>query len=97
MADKVIARVSVTHEIQDLQGLFSLLTESDQPIYIASDGIQGVLLRQQTYQALQDRLEDLEDLLAMREAEVEYRAGQGRSFDDIVAELEAEKNTDVSG
>jgi predicted nucleotidyltransferase len=41
-------------------------------------------------------LQRLGDLLAMREAEAEYRAGDGRPFSEIVAELKAEED-DVSG
>lgn len=93
MVDKVITHTLVTREVHDLDGLFSLLVESDRPIYITRNGVQGVLLRHQTYQELQERLEDLEDLLAMREAETEYRAGEGRPFDEIVAELEIEEAT----
>ncbi len=62
-----------------------------------SEGVRVVLLPYHVYRALLDRVEDLEDLLAMREAEAEYRAGEGRPFDEIVAELEAEDRADVSG
>jgi len=41
-------------------------------------------------------LQRLEDLRAMREAEAEYRAGEGRPFSEIVAELKAEED-DLSG
>jgi hypothetical protein len=36
------------------------------------------------------KLENFEDLQSMSDAEVEYREGQGRPFDEIVAELQAE-------
>ena len=62
-----------------------------------SEGVRVVLLPYHVYRALLDRVEDLEDLLAMREAEAEYLAGEGRPFDEIVAELEAEDRADVSG
>jgi len=97
MADKVIAQTLVTHEVHDLDGLLNLLAESERPIYIAGDGVQGVLLRYQVYRKWQERLEDLEDLLAMREAEAEYRAGEGRPLDEILAELEAEEAAHVPG
>ena len=87
----------VVHDIHDLNGLFGLLARSDQPVYISGEGVQGILLRYQAYQAMQTRLEDLEDRLAMRAAEAEYRAGEGRPFDDILAEIEAEETAHVPG
>jgi hypothetical protein len=94
---QVIARTLVTHDVRDLDGLFRLLAESDQPIYISGENAQGVLLHYQAYQTLQAHLEDLEDRLAMREAEAEYRAGDGRPFDEILAEIEAEESAHVPG
>ncbi len=55
----------------------------------------SLLIDYEDYRGLLQRLEDLEDLRAMREAEAEYRAGEGRPFSEIVAELEAEENPDV--
>jgi len=46
---------------------------------------------------LQARLEDLEDRLAMREAEAEYRGGDARPFDDILAEIQAAESAQVPG
>jgi len=45
----------------------------------------------EAYRDLLQRLEDLEDLRAMREAETEYRVRDGRPFSEIVAELETEE------
>jgi len=45
---------------------------------------------------LLQRLEDLEDLRAMREAEAEYRVDDGSPFSEIVAELKAEEKDNVS-
>ena len=91
----IVAQTLVTRRIHDLDSLVHLLTESDQPVVVAGEDVQGVLLRYQVYQALQARLEDLEDRLAMREAEAEYRAEGGRPFDDILAEIEAEEAAHV--
>jgi len=99
MTSKVMAQTLVAREVQDLDELFRLLIDTDQPIHILREGVRGVLLRQQDFQALRERLEeleDLEDLLAMREAEAEYRAGEGRPFDEIVADLGDETATYVS-
>jgi len=35
-------------------------------------------------------LEDADDIRALREAEVEYRAGDAAAFDDLLAEIDAE-------
>jgi len=48
------------------------------------------------YRKLLQRLEDLEDLQAMREAEAEYWAGEGCPFSEIVAEMEAEERVDLN-
>jgi len=45
---------------------------------------------------LQARLEDLEDRLAMQEAEAEYRAGNARPFEESLAEIESEESAHVS-
>jgi len=41
-------------------------------------------------------LEDVDDVQAMREAEAEYQAGDRASFDELLAEIEAEAGS-VSG
>ena len=51
----------------------------------------------EAYRDLLQRLEDLEDLRAMHEAETEYRVSDGRPFSEIVAELETEEEADVPG
>jgi len=38
-------------------------------------------------------LEDVDDVRAMREAEVEYQAGDRISFDELLAEIEAEASS----
>jgi hypothetical protein len=50
----------------------------------------------EAYRDLLQRLEDLEDLRAMREAETEYRVRDGRPFSEIVAELETEEEEERS-
>lgn len=92
---QAIAQILVTHEVRDLDELFRLLAESDQPIYVSREDVQVVLLPYETYQDLQAHLEDLEDRLAMREAEAEYRAGDARPFDDTLAEIQAAESAHV--
>jgi len=93
---RMVAQTLVSREVHDLDELFRLLAESDRPIYVSGEDAQGVLLPYEAYQDLQAHLEDLEDRLAMQEAEAEYRAGDARSFDDILAEIEAEESAHVS-
>jgi len=93
---RVIAQTLVTHEVRDLDELFHLLAESDRPIYLSGEDVQAVLLPYEAYQDLQAHLEDLEDRLAMQEVEAEYRAGNARPFEEILAEIEAEGSAHVS-
>ncbi len=93
---RVIAQTLVSHEVRDLDELFRLLAESDRPIYVSGENVQAILLSYEAYQDLQARLEDLEDRLAMQEAEAEYRAGNARPFEESLAEIEAEESAHVS-
>lgn len=92
---QAIAQILVTHEVRDLDELFRLLAKSDRPIYVSREDAHGVLLSYEAYQDLQARLEDMEDRLAMREAEAEYRGGDARPFDDILAEIQAAESANV--
>jgi len=49
----------------------------------------GYLIGYQALNRLLQRLEDLEDLRAMRQAEAEWRAGGGQPFAETLAEIEA--------
>jgi prevent-host-death family protein len=51
----------------------------------------GYLIGYEALNRLLQRLEDLEDMRAMREAEAEWRAGGGQPFTDTLAEIEAEE------
>ena len=93
---RMVAQTLVSREVHDLDELFRLLAESDRPIYVSGEDAQGVLLPDEAYQDLQAHLEDLEDRLAMQEAEAEYRAGDARPFDNILTEIEAEDSSHVS-
>jgi cell division septum initiation protein DivIVA len=47
-----------------------------------------VLMPLDEYQALMRKIEELEDIRDMLQAEVEYRSGEGRSFREFLAENE---------
>jgi len=49
----------------------------------------GYLIGYEALNRLLQRLEDLEDMRAMREAEAEWRAGGGQPFAETLAEIEA--------
>jgi prevent-host-death family protein len=51
----------------------------------------GYLIGYEALNRLLQRLEDLEDMRAMREAEAEWRAGGGQPFAETLAEMEAEE------
>ena len=97
----VTAEFVLTREIEILDDAMRLLAESGRPILLETSvkgrPAKGVLIDYEAYRELLRRLEDLEDLQAMHEAEAEYRAGEGCPFSEIVAELEVEKEADVSG
>ncbi len=101
MSGAVTAEFVSTKEIESLKEALRLLSESGRSIFleatIEGKPSRGVLVDYEVYRELLQRLEDLEDLRAMRGAEIEYRAGEGRPFSEIVAELEAEEEAHVSG
>ncbi len=96
----ITAECVSTREIESLDDALRLLAEGKRPILletmIEGKPSRGILVDYEVYRELLQRLEDLEDLRAMHEAEAEYRAGGGRSFSEIVAELKAEEEANVS-
>jgi len=99
MSRAVTAEFVSSREIESLDDALRLLAESKQSILletvIQGKPSRGILVDYEAYRELLQRLEDLEDLHAMREAEIEYRAGEGRPFSEIVAELKAEDEANV--
>ncbi len=94
--NKVItAKFVSTTKVETLDDALRLLTESGQPVLLETTvkdrPTKGVLIGYEAYRDLLQRLEDLEDLRAMHEAETEYRVRGGRPFSEIVAELETEE------
>jgi len=101
MSRAVTAEFVSTREIESLDDALRLLAESRRSILletiIQGKPSRGILVDYESYRELLQRLEDLEDLQVMREAEIEYRTGEGRPFSEIVAELKAEEEASVSG
>jgi hypothetical protein len=101
MSGTITAEFVSTREVKSLDDALRLLAKNKQSILlettIEGKPSRGILVDHEVYRELLQRLEDLEDLRAMREAETEYRAGEGRPFSEIVAELRAEEEANVSG
>jgi len=87
----LIAETFLTRKVHTLEDALRLMSESRHPVLLRGETVQGVLLDLEVYYELLERLQDVEDLQAMREAEAEYRAGKGRPFADILAEVESEE------
>ena len=88
---RLIAETLLTRKVRTLEDALRLMSESRRPVLLRGETVQGVLLDLEVYYELLERLQDVEDLQAMREAEAEYRAGDGRPFSDILAEVEREE------
>jgi prevent-host-death family protein len=75
------------------QGMSRLLDEAEtdgELVLITRYGRPaGYLIGYEALNRLLQRLEDLEDMRAMREAEAEWRAGGGQPFAETLAEIEA--------
>ncbi len=63
-------------------------------VILPADDYRNLLDRvsqlEKTVGQLAHLLEDLEDVQAMRQTEIEYKAGDGIAFDELLSELEAE-------
>jgi len=57
----------------------------------------GYLISYEALDRLLQRLKDLEDIRAMREAEAGWRAGGGEPFAETLAEIEAEEAASTQG
>ncbi|HIQ01892.1 MAG TPA: type II toxin-antitoxin system Phd/YefM family antitoxin [Anaerolineales bacterium] len=67
---EVTVQLVVTREVQDLDDLFRLVAEGDRPVLLTRGKTRLVSLPYDAYLSLQSRIEDLKDLLAMREADI---------------------------
>lgn len=91
----VVKKVLPVREVRE--NLSQLLEEAEdghEPVMITRYGRPaGYLIGYGTLNSLLERLEDLEDIRAMREVEAEWRARGGRPFAEVLAEVEAEEST----
>ena len=74
------------------QNMSRLLDEASngEPVMITRYGRPaGYLIGYEVLNRLMDRLEDLEDIYWMHQGVAEYQAGEGRSFEEFIAELES--------
>jgi len=73
------------------------LIETEEPVFITQySRPKAVLIKYEVYNALMDRLEELEDLHDMAEAEKAYRKGEGQDFEEFVTELKREQPKNIS-
>lgn len=84
--------MAVTMPVAEVQDrLFALLDQvkvEDEPVFIARNGqAEAVLLSLALYEEMLQSIEDLQDIKDMLEAETAHAAGEGRDFEEFVAEL----------
>jgi len=86
----ITTRILPVREVREK--ISQLLTETakgGEPIIITRHGRPvGYLINYEVFNRLLEKLEDLEDIRTMREAETTWRAGEGRDFEEFVTELE---------
>ena len=89
----VVTKVLPVREVR--QNMSQLLDEAEaghEPVMITRYGRPaGYLIGYEALNRLMERLEDLEDIRMMREAEVEWRTVGGQPFREALAEVEAEE------
>lgn len=79
---------------ENLSRLLEEAEDGHEPVMITRYGRPaGYLIGYQTLNRLLDRLEELEDIQTMREAEAEWRARGGQPFTEALAEVESEEAT----
>ncbi|MFQ6090022.1 MAG: type II toxin-antitoxin system Phd/YefM family antitoxin [Candidatus Bipolaricaulia bacterium] len=79
---------------ENLSRLLEEAEDGHEPVMITRYGRPaGYLIGYQTLNRLLDRLEELEDIQTMREAEAEWRARDGQPFAEALAEVESEEAT----
>ena len=86
----ITSRILPVREVgQKMSQLLNETAQGGEPIIITRHGRPvGYLINYEAFNRLLERLEDLEDIRLMHEAEATWRAGKGRDFEDFVAELE---------
>ena len=86
----ITAKILPVREVRaKMSQLLNEITQGGQPIIITRHGRSvGYLINYEAFNRLLERLEDLEDIRLTREAEATWQAGEGRDFEEFVAELE---------
>lgn len=86
----ITTRILPVREVREkMSQLLNETAKGGEPIIITRHGRPvGYLINYEAFNNLLERLEDLEDIRAMREAEATWRAGEGRDFEEFAAELE---------
>ncbi len=89
----VVSKVLPVREVRE--NMSQLLEEAEighEPVMITRYGRPaGYLIGYETLNRLLERLEDQEDIRAMREVEAEWRATGGQPFAEVLAEAESEE------
>jgi len=87
----ITTRILPVREVQEkMSQLLNETAEGGEPIIITRHGRPvGYLINYEAFNRLLERLEHLEDIHAMHEAEATWRAGEGRDSEEFVAELES--------
>jgi prevent-host-death family protein len=86
----ITTRILPVREVREkMSQLLNETAKGGEPIIITRHGRPvGYLINYEVFNRLLERLEDMEDIHAMREAETAWRDGKGRDFEEFVAELE---------
>ena len=81
---------SLTEFQRHAKALIEKLQASKSPLVLTVNGRPAVVLQDaETYQAMVERLREIEDLAAIREGLAQAEAGEGRPAREVFAELKA--------
>jgi len=86
----VVKKILPVREVREnLSRLLDEAEDTHEPVMITRYGRPaGYLIGYEILNRLLERLEELEDIRAMREAEAEWRARGGQPFEEALAEVE---------
>ena len=86
----VVKKILPVREVREnLSRLLDEAKDTHEPVMITRYGRPaGYLIGYEILNRLLERLEELEDIRAMREAEAEWRARGGQPLEEVLAEVE---------